>query len=213
MSKKIDISSHKIMSMEAEKRNRIMNAAFKEFNKGYKKASTDSIVREAGISKGLLFHYFGSKENLYEFAFAYAGDIMLKEYFELLNFEQRDVLERLWQMILLKIDLSYKYPMMFDFLTTLHNEDGHNLVSKSYGYTFEEMIPKLFADIDETLFKDGIDPKMAVNIIYWTFAGYSTAQLTRINSPDLAEVQKEYDRFLKDIQEYLSIFRTIFYKE
>ncbi len=39
-----------------------MNAAISIFaTQGYAHASTDEIVKRAGISKGLLFHYFISK--------------------------------------------------------------------------------------------------------------------------------------------------------
>lgn len=46
----------KFINLEAEKRERIINAALKEFaQKGYDKASTNEIIKEAGISKGSLF--------------------------------------------------------------------------------------------------------------------------------------------------------------
>ena len=39
------------------RKSRILEAALVEFaDKGYKKASTNTIVRETGVSKGLLFH-------------------------------------------------------------------------------------------------------------------------------------------------------------
>ena len=51
----------------------MINAALKVFAKnGYKHASTDDIVKEAGISKGLLFHYFVSKMGLYSFLLDYS---------------------------------------------------------------------------------------------------------------------------------------------
>lgn len=59
------MKDHKFMTMEAEKRERVINAALKEFSKGYMAANTDVIVKEAGISKGMLFHYFGSKRGLF----------------------------------------------------------------------------------------------------------------------------------------------------
>lgn len=49
-----------------EKRNAILQAGIAEFSrKAYSDASTDAITRQAGISKGLLFHYFGSKKAFY----------------------------------------------------------------------------------------------------------------------------------------------------
>lgn len=49
-----------------EKQDEIMLAALREFaHNSYDLASTNSIVAEAGISKGLLFKFFGSKEKLF----------------------------------------------------------------------------------------------------------------------------------------------------
>nr|WP_276580163.1 TetR family transcriptional regulator [Lacticaseibacillus parakribbianus] len=43
-----------------------MTAAMHEFARaGYRDAKTDVIAKEAGVSKGLVFHYFQSKANLY----------------------------------------------------------------------------------------------------------------------------------------------------
>ncbi len=62
------------MTVETEKRQRIINAAIDEFMKGYCKANTDIIVNNAGISKGLLFHYFGTKKKLTEY------DLIIRHY-------------------------------------------------------------------------------------------------------------------------------------
>ena len=51
-----------------DKKEQILSAGMKEFSqKPYKEASTDSITKACGISKGLLFHYFGSKKAFYFF--------------------------------------------------------------------------------------------------------------------------------------------------
>ena len=45
---------------------RIINIALEEFaQNGYQSASTKVICKKAKVSKGLLYHYYGSKENLY----------------------------------------------------------------------------------------------------------------------------------------------------
>lgn len=51
-----------------DKKELILSSGMKEFSqKPYKEASTDSITKACGISKGLLFHYFGSKKEFYLF--------------------------------------------------------------------------------------------------------------------------------------------------
>ncbi|MBR6395680.1 MAG: helix-turn-helix transcriptional regulator, partial [Lachnospiraceae bacterium] len=58
--------NERFFELKKEKQDRMINAALRVFSQyGYRHASTDEIVREAGISKGLLFHYFESKKGLY----------------------------------------------------------------------------------------------------------------------------------------------------
>ena len=61
-----ELRKHKIFTMEDTKRDALLTAAMSKFAKnGYKKTTTDEIILEAEISKGLLFHYFGTKKDLY----------------------------------------------------------------------------------------------------------------------------------------------------
>ena len=49
---------------QEEKKQKIYQAALEEFvEHGYQNASTNRITQRAGISKGLLFHYFKNKKN------------------------------------------------------------------------------------------------------------------------------------------------------
>jgi AcrR family transcriptional regulator len=51
----------------------ILAACIEEFaRQGYSKASTNAIVKRAGIPKGTLFYYFGSKKDLFLYVFDYA---------------------------------------------------------------------------------------------------------------------------------------------
>lgn len=52
--------------MEDSKKQQIMESCLAEFAEyGYEKANTNQICESAGVSKGLLFHYYGSKKKLY----------------------------------------------------------------------------------------------------------------------------------------------------
>ena len=57
---------HSEIAKSKVSRQKIVDAALKEFGQhGYDGASTNQICLSAGISKGLLYHYFKSKENLF----------------------------------------------------------------------------------------------------------------------------------------------------
>ena len=64
--------NEKFFDLKREKQDRMINAGLKVFAKsGYRHATTDDIVKEAGISKGLLFHYFTNKVGVYVFLMDY----------------------------------------------------------------------------------------------------------------------------------------------
>ena len=53
-------------NLPPEKKNLILSAGISEFaHKSYKDVSTDALTKTCGISKGILFHYFGSKKQFY----------------------------------------------------------------------------------------------------------------------------------------------------
>ena len=55
------------------KQKTIIDKSIELFSKAsFADVSTDLITQEAGISKGLLFHYFGSKKNFYLYLLEYA---------------------------------------------------------------------------------------------------------------------------------------------
>ena len=208
-----DMEPHKIMAMEAEKRDRVINAAMKEFAKGFKSACTDTIVREAGISKGLLFHYFGTKDGLYDFILKNACEVIYNEYFTLIDLKQQDIIEKIWQITLLKMDLSYKHPALFDFLAKAYvdlQENPNAEFAEYFAKTRSVAVEKALADVDDSLFKDEIDPKKAANIILWTLNGYSASQINAKMS--MEDYQKEYPRYIEELKSYIDILRKTMYK-
>ncbi len=55
----------RFFELKKEKQDRMINAALKVFGmNGYRHAGTDEIVREAAVSKGLLFHYLDRKRHV-----------------------------------------------------------------------------------------------------------------------------------------------------
>src|SRR5690625_1464935 len=119
----------KISKLEPKRKDAILNAALKEFStNGFDNASTNVIAKEAGISKGLMFHYITSKEKLFLFLYDYCVDRINKEYIDLMNFNEKDIFERLRQSYILQIELILQYPWIFDFImiTDITNSDEVN---------------------------------------------------------------------------------------
>lgn len=106
-----------------QKNDAILTAAMMEFGlKGYAKGSTDAIAELADVSKGTVFNYFDSKENLYVTAIQTAYETVLKEYdFDTWN-DVHDFAELIVRSTNYKIKLERKYPKEFKIIVHAYSE-------------------------------------------------------------------------------------------
>ncbi len=80
----------------AEEQARILDACIEEFAQhGYALASTNAIVKRAGIPKGTLFYYFGSKKDLYLYVLDHAVTRFVEAFDRLAGELPTDLFERL----------------------------------------------------------------------------------------------------------------------
>ncbi|MCM1101856.1 MAG: TetR/AcrR family transcriptional regulator [Clostridium sp.] len=113
----------KFFDLKKEKQDRMINAALKMFAlHGYRHACTDDIVREAGISKGLLFHYFGSKLGVYTFIYDYSVRYMILELGNR-SADETDLFEIIRQTEAAHMRAMKEYPYMQQFLNRSRAEN------------------------------------------------------------------------------------------
>jgi AcrR family transcriptional regulator len=114
----------RFFDLRKEKQDRMINAALKAFAcEGYRHASTDDMVRDAAISKGLLFHYFGSKLGVYSFVYDYSVRYMKLELSSVVNPNEKDIFELMRQTEKARMHAMRGYPYMQQFLDRSHYED------------------------------------------------------------------------------------------
>ncbi len=204
----------KFFSLKPEKQTRIINAAFKEFaQKGYVNASTNNIVKEAEISKGILFHYFNSKKELFLFLYDFTMDVLTKDYFGRLDATSRDIFERLKQISSYKLELTGRFPEMFNFIMVAHFEGSHEVredLDKRNNQLLLQAYAKTYENIDPSPFKEGIDIKKAIEIINWTLEGFAVREQEKLKHSDNfeQELKNLFDRF----DPYRDILKKSFYK-
>lgn len=125
--------NEKFWDMKKEKQDRIMNAAIGVFAaQGYAHASTDEIVKRAGISKGLLFHYFISKQGLYDFLYDYFSRFMRLELSGIAAREREGFFERCIAIETARMQAMKQYPFIQCFLTAADDEDAE-VIGGSFG--------------------------------------------------------------------------------
>ncbi|MBR3507248.1 MAG: TetR/AcrR family transcriptional regulator [Lachnospiraceae bacterium] len=119
----------KFFELKKEKQDRMINAALKVFAiNGYRHASTDDVVKEAGISKGLLFHYFENKLGVYQFAYDYSVRYMSLELSTFVGSREKDLFEMVKQIQSARLDAMKGYPYMQQFLARSTYEDANEVL-------------------------------------------------------------------------------------
>ncbi len=199
--------NEKFFDLKKEKQDRMINAALKIFAlNGYQKASTDDIVKEAGISKGLLFHYFGSKAGVYTFMYEYSSRFMTMELERAVSLREKDLFLLLKQMEEAKSVLLSNYPYMQKFLLT-HIDLKDEEIKKSVA-PYVDKVPQIMGEVmgraDYDRIRDGVDKDLLVRTMYYVTRGLMETALTTGMGPELV---------LKEATDYYEMMRLQFTKE
>lgn len=118
------IMNSKFFELKKEKQDRMINAALKVFGmNGYRHAGTDEIVREAAVSKGLLFHYFENKIGAYTFSYDYSVRYLSMELKSNVDPNEKDMFTIIRQMELAHMTAMRGYPYMRQFIIRSFYED------------------------------------------------------------------------------------------
>jgi TetR/AcrR family transcriptional regulator len=203
------IPLEKFLSLSLEKQNIIINAALICFGtNGYKKASISDIATIAGVSKALIFHYFGTKKALYLYLIELCLDIFVDTINEKFDNSVTDFFDRIKLVTDIEISIMQKHPAMPSFLKSMYFENNEEvkddikvMLANDKG---ENLRNKLYEGIDAFKFKDDIEPKMVIRILSLLTDGY----LSKIRGTGF-----DLDALLKEFDEYMNLFKRNFYKE
>ncbi|WP_332238428.1 TetR/AcrR family transcriptional regulator [Sporolactobacillus sp. KGMB 08714] len=206
----------KFLSLEPEKQTRIINAALAEFSeRGYKNASTNEIVKRANISKGLLFHYFGSKKKLFLFLYDYSMNLFLNDFYSKIDFSETDLIKKLRQAALLKIELIQKHPDLYNFILTSMVDDSFEIkpeLEDKFKAIAREGYSRLFANIDVSKLKEGLDVRHVTEIIMWVGQGFGNRVLEQMKRDPDYKRDLDIQKFITEYDTYIAILKNAFYK-
>lgn len=203
------------IGLREEKRDTIINAALQEFAlKGYELASTNEIVKRAGISKGALFHYFSGKKELFLFLCDYVFEVVKREFYEQIGPCGGDLLARYQRAAILKAKVYQRYPPMFEFLKRLSQERSLEITGElteklasvtAAGYNH------LLGQLDESLFREDVPAHQIRNLIVWMAEGYGNRMAAQLQDRNLEEI--DMDALNEEFDSYLAVLRQCFYKQ
>ena len=171
----------KFFDLKREKQDRMINAGLKIFAKyGYRHATTDDIVKEAGISKGLLFHYFENKVGVYVFLMDYSVRFLLLELSRNVKKEVTDFFELSRQIEWGKLQVLRNYPYMQAFLDKAFEENCIEALEEceEQKEAYLEKINEYYAQVTETEFKNGITLEQIQQLFKYVIKGITSESVT-----------------------------------
>ena len=171
--------NEKFFDLKKEKQDRMINAALKVFaTNGYKHASTDDIVAEAGISKGLLFHYFGSKLGLFTFLHDYSVRFMKLELTTGVSSSVSDYFEIRKQIEFAKMQVLKNYPYMQQFLDRCASENVSEalMAIEKQRNVIREVYATLKNQADQSLFVESVSFDKLDAMLDYTISGLMCAR-------------------------------------
>jgi TetR/AcrR family transcriptional regulator len=199
----------KFHNLSVEKKNTIINAAMEAFgSNGYKKASISDIAASAGISKAMVFHYFGTKKDLYFYLLDYSSDLILDEIEAKFDRSVTDFFDRIAMATRIKTEVIKRHPATLSFLYSVFYESNeevrggiNELLAKSEGikntFTFE--------GLDYSKFKEGVDVALIMKMLAWMSEGFA--------GPSKGMNISELDAKIEEFNDALGLLRRNLYKE
>lgn len=208
---------HNFEKIPEDKRKKIIDVCMEEFaKKGYEKASTNNIVKKAGIPKGTLFYFFGNKKKLYFYILDYAIDKFITKFNQENVRLSSDLFERLIQRGLVKLKIATKEPLLYGIIYGSIVNTPDNLkkeIYKKYSKLSAENAKNIYEGIDTSKFKDSVELKKTVDLIVIFLEGFLNKYLDTFKQCSTpSESLNLYEKISSEVQEYFEILKKGIYK-
>lgn len=201
-------------NLPEEKQARITQTALIEFaEKTYNESSTNRIVKKAGISKGSLFKYFHTKEDLFFYVLDYVlGNFISELSGEAVNLSD-DLLERVVQYVEIEFSWYLRNPAQYKLIQKAFFDENSEIfpkIEKRYELVGDRFYDRLFQGIIFDKFKWG--KQKILNVLKWLLKGFNDELIkkTILNDNNIKSVKENY---LRELREYLTIIKEGLCKE
>lgn len=206
--------SSQFLHLSPEKQEQIVTASLREFAaRGYDLASTNRIVNQAGISKGVLFKYFDDKESL----FIYTCDVCARAYIDTLPREpMSDLFEFLRSITVRKFQFMRERPLTTQLFWRITKDQKHpvhakvlSLISGLTQHVGDELPSLLPADP----LRPGLTWQHVLNLVTWMANGLQEKFFASASDHMDENWEQDFQRLVDEFNLYLDIIQTGIYVE
>lgn len=185
----------------------LLSAGTKEFAMHpYAEASTERITKESGISKGLLFHYFGSKSQFYLCCLRESMELLMSG--EDTDMNAQDFYGVLFGTMSQKMSLCRAYPLQTRLVNIASKESAveiaqqKNMILMEYGKTMQERSAMILTKaINNLAIKNPTDPFVEKGLELYTRSIVNMYLQMYQNTPEMffeneAQIQEQMRHYI-----------------
>lgn len=204
-----DMPTNLFHELDIDKKSKIISVGISEFAQyGYINSSTNRIVKNSGISKGSLFQYFQSKEDLY----FYILDCISLELTSALGRKtdkfSKDLFKRVVEYSEFEFSWYIQNPEKYKIIIRAFAKSDTEIYQKveaRYNLAGESIYYKLLEDIDSREFK--WDKQMTSDILKWFLVGFNEDFIRKMNMHEKTDIEYLKGQYIKRLKEYMEILK------
>ena len=194
---------------------RILAAAFNEFaTHRFETASTNQIAKEAKVAKGLLFHYFKSKEELFLTVFARTAASMSETFWTLLQGTPKDLFEKLRHWSVLRLKMVQRDPKLYHFMSMALTDCPPQIKPKIM-LMLEPIQTRawgeLMRDVDTSKLRSGVTMQQAIEVLMIFSAGLEQ-RMSAVMAATPDHGLSMLEALTKQVHDYLELIRDGLYQ-
>lgn len=197
-----------------DKRSRIINVSIAEFSRyGYENSSTNRIIAHSGISKGSLFKYFDSKEELYLYVLDVAASEMISDLVEGAQSLSTDLFKMVVEYSILEFSWYAEHPEKAGLIIRAFSPSDTAIsrkVAKKYSGRDDDLFYRLLESIDGSPFR--YDRQKTMDIVKWFLKGFNEEFLERIQYGEALDIDAIKNEYTATLTAHMAILRSALVK-
>lgn len=196
--------------LNPEKRKSIMTAGISEFgNCGYENSSTNQIVKKAGISKGSLFKYFPTKEDLYFYVLDEITSELIAGLEEKADSLSTELFQRIIDYSVMEFSWYIQYPEKSKMIVKAFTKSDTDIYRKTilkYSNREHDICYWFLQDIDTSQLK--WDKSKTIRLLMWFLKGFNEDFLNSISMQGDNNIEELEQKYVESLLEYIEILKS-----
>lgn len=191
--------------LQEDKKQKIISVSISEFAKyGYTDSSTNRIVKDSGISKGSLFKYFESKEDLYFYLLDFVTGELNTNLNQKLGTLSTNLFERVIQYSELEFSWYIQNPEKYRLILKAFSKNDTDIYQKTearFSYAGQNVYYSVLENVDTKPLN--WDKRKVFDVLKWFLQGFNADFIERTevqngNESEINQIRYEYVNHLTD---------------